>query len=115
MTTKYTPGPWRAGTKGGRAMDHVYAHDGEGEEMKQWRYVRSGYGSKNADFDIVNESGGRVASTPYENKAKLIAAAPSMAELLREFVTRFNSDESVIDICDEFDDKCRALLQRIEE
>jgi len=43
-----------------------------------WRYQRSGYGSKNADFDIVNEAGGRIASTPYADKARLIAAAPDL-------------------------------------
>jgi hypothetical protein len=51
--------------------------------MSQWRYKRSGYGSKNADFDIVSEAGGRVASTPYEDKARLIAAAPRMLTELR--------------------------------
>lgn len=52
-----------------------------------WRYVRSGYGSKNADFDIVSErSGGRIASTPYEDKARLIAAAPDMDAAIDEAI-----------------------------
>lgn len=49
-----------------------------------WRYLRSGYGSKNADFDIVNATGGRVASTPYEDKARLIAATPELLAMTLE-------------------------------
>ena len=41
-----------------------------------WRFLRAGYGTKNADFDIVNDLGGRIASTPYEDKARAIAALP---------------------------------------
>jgi hypothetical protein len=46
----------------------------------EWRYLRSGYGSKNADFDIVSEHGGRVASTPYEDKARRIVACVNACE-----------------------------------
>lgn len=53
-----------------------------------WRYLRSGYGSKNADFDIVSALGGRVASTPYEDKARLIAAAPDLLEALENIANR---------------------------
>lgn len=51
-----------------------------------WRYVRSGYGSSNGDFDIVNESGGRIASTPYEDKARLFTAAPELLFCLTQIM-----------------------------
>jgi len=65
-----------------------------------WRYLRSGYGSKSADFDIVTDSGGRVASTPYEDKARLIAAAPellaALAAIVKEIGPQFgiNDDDT---------------------
>ncbi len=53
-------------------------------QMKdEWRYQRSGYGSRNADFDIVSvATGGRIASTPYANKAALIVRAVNEHEAL---------------------------------
>lgn len=90
----------------------------------RWRYLRSGYGSRNADFDIVNASGGRVASTPYEDKARLITESPSMAERLRFLVgdlkaLGFGSDESVpgADLVDTMQTHYRealAILARID-
>lgn len=47
-----------------------------------WRYVRSGYGSSNADWDIVNKDGGRIASTPYEWHARRITACVNALERL---------------------------------
>lgn len=61
----------------------------------QWRYLRSGYGSRNADFDIVNASGGRIASTPYEDKARMIAAVPDLLKALKELVARCDGAEGV--------------------
>lgn len=52
-----------------------------------WTYARSGYGSRNADFDIVSVStGGRIASTPYEDKARLISAVPDLVFVLQQSI-----------------------------
>ena len=72
-----------------------------------WRYLRSGYGSKSADFDIVTDSGGRVASTPYEDKARLIAAAPELLNLvaaLRDYISDIpessvGGDDYAVSLC----------------
>lgn len=55
--TSVTPKP--------RAGEHV---------VEPIRYVRSGYGSSKADWDIVNGNGGRFASTPYEDRARRFVA-----------------------------------------
>ena len=46
--------------------------------------LRSGYGSRNADVDIVTETGGRIASTPY-------------AEEAAEIVRRWNLHDDMLD------------------
>ena len=45
-----------------------------------WRYLRVNGTSK--DFNIVNDTGGLIALCPYEDKARLIAAAPDLLEAL---------------------------------
>jgi hypothetical protein len=54
-----------------------------GQQKTTLRYARANYGG-GKDFDIVNEHGGRVASTPYEQHAKrIVRACNSHDELVR--------------------------------
>lgn len=65
--------------------------------MKNWHHVRSGYGSSKADWDIVTNNGGRVASTPYEDVALMIAAIPNMIDALNKLCSRGIADQSTMD------------------
>ncbi len=85
------------------------------------RYLRSGYGHKPADFDIVNELGGRIASTPYEDKAAYIVRCVNSHEalvqaledaefLLRKLSINWREAGSMKDSCNRSAEDAHAAL-----